>query len=506
MHTKLYSECLQGINGIAIEVEVNISNGLPRFDVVGLPDQAVSEARERVIAAIINSNKFFPAQRITINLAPADIKKTGSFYDLAFALGILLSSGQIFCDDEIQKTIIIGELALDGTVRGVNGVFSMLLNAKELGINNAIIPHDNLVEADIIKSMNLYPVKNLNEAIDALEGNTNPHIASGTINFDDVEDNTLDFVDVKGQEYVKRAAIVASAGAHNFMMIGPPGSGKTLIAKRIPTILPMLTFEEALEITKIYSTQGLLSKDEPVIKKRPFRIPHHTASYASLVGGGHNIKAGEITLAHNGILFLDEFPEFQTSVLQTLREPMEERSITITRTSGSVKFPANFTLIAAMNPCPCGYYGDREHTCKCSEEARRRYVQKLSGPLLDRIDLSIEVPRVEYDKLTKKSDGQTSKEMKAYVERARRVQQKRFREANVKIHANSQMSIKDRELFCILDNNAKNMLDNAVRKLSMSARSYDKILKVSRTIADLEESENISVTHIAEALQYKMNI
>ena len=362
MHTTIYSEALYGIEGIPIIIEVNISEGLPKFDVVGLPDQAVNEAKERVIAAINNSDRFFPPKRITINLAPADIKKTGSMYDLAFALGILSSSAQIFFSDFMNKTIILGELALDGSVREVKGIFSMLLNAKELGVENAIIPFNNMEEANIIDGLNLYPVKTLKDAIDAIEGKKHPIISEGKFNFNSDEKYDIDFSDVKGQEYAKRAAMIAAAGGHNFIMIGSPGCGKTLIAKRIPTILPPLTFEEALEVTKIYSSYGLLSKYEPIIKKRPFRIPHHTSSYVSLVGGGRNIKAGEITLAHNGILFLDEFVEFQSSALQTLREPMEEKIITISRANGSMSFPANFTLIAAMNPCPCGYYGDEKHT------------------------------------------------------------------------------------------------------------------------------------------------
>ena len=506
MHTKIYSEALYGIEGIPIIIEVNISEGLPKFDVVGLPDQAVNEAKERVIAAINNSDRFFPPKRITINLAPADLKKTGSMYDLAFALGILSSSAQIFFSDFMDKTIILGELALDGSVREVKGIFSMLLNAKELGIKNAIIPFNNMEEANIIDGLNLYPVKTLKDAIDSIEGKKTPIISDGKFNFNNDYEENIDFSDVKGQEYAKRAAMIAAAGGHNFIMIGSPGCGKTLIAKRIPTILPPLTFEEAIEVTKIYSSYGLLSKDMPIVKKRPFRIPHHTSSYVSLVGGGRNIKAGEITLAHNGVLFLDEFVEFQSSALQTLREPMEEKTITISRANGSISFPANFTLIAAMNPCPCGYYGDEKHTCRCSDIARKKYIAKLSGPILDRIDISIEVRAVEYNKMISKSDGESSASMRKIVTEARKRQEKRFKENGLKIFSNSSMGIKDTEKFCILDDKAKSLLNMAMEKFSMSARSYNKILKVSRTIADLEDKDIIGVNHVTEALQYRFNL
>ncbi len=506
MHTKIYSEALYGIEGIPITIEVNISEGLPKFDVVGLPDQAVNEAKERVIAAINNSDRFFPPKRITINLAPADIKKSGSMYDLPFALGILSSSAQLFFSDFMNNTIILGELALDGSVREVKGIFSMLLNAKELGIKNAIIPFNNMEEANIIEGLNLYPVKTLKEAMDVSEGKREAIISKGNFNFTADNNETVDFSEVKGQEYAKRAAMIAAAGGHNFIMIGSPGCGKTLIAKRIPTILPPLTFEEAIEVTKIYSSYGLLSKNMPIVKKRPFRIPHHTSSYVSLVGGGRNIKAGEITLAHNGVLFLDEFVEFQSSALQTLREPMEEKTITISRANGSISFPANFTLIAAMNPCPCGYYGDEKHICRCSENARKKYIAKLSGPILDRIDISIEVRGVDYDKMISKADGESSSSMRKIVTNARKIQEKRFRENGVKIFSNSSMGIRDIEKFCILDSKAKNMLNMAMQKFSMSARSYNKILKVSRTIADIENKEIIEISHITEALQYRFNL
>ena len=506
MHTKIYSEALYGIEGIPITIEVNISEGLPKFDVVGLPDQAVNEAKERVIAAINNSDRFFPPKRITINLAPADIKKSGSMYDLAFALGILSSSAQLFFSDFMNSTIILGELALDGSVREVKGIFSMLLNAKELGIKNAIIPFNNMEEANIIEGLNLYPVKTLKEAMEVSEGKKEAIISKGNFNFTSDNNEAVDFSEVKGQEYAKRAAMIAAAGGHNFIMIGSPGCGKTLIAKRIPTILPPLTFEEAIEVTKIYSSYGLLSKNMPIVKKRPFRIPHHTSSHVSLVGGGRNIKAGEITLAHNGVLFLDEFVEFQSSALQTLREPMEEKTITISRANGSISFPANFTLVAAMNPCPCGYYGDEKHTCRCSEMARKKYIAKLSGPILDRIDISIEVRGIDYDKMISKADGETSSSMRKIVTNARKIQEKRFRENGVKIFSNSSMGIKDIEKFCILDSKAKNILNMAMQKFSMSARSYNKILKVSRTIADIENKEVIETSHITEALQYRFNL
>ena len=406
----------------------------------------------------------------------------------------------------MEKTIILGELALDGSVRDVKGIFSMLLNAKELGITNAIIPFNNMEEANIIDGLNLYPVKTLKDAIDAIEGKKAPIVSEGKFNFNSEENENIDFSDVKGQEYAKRAAMIAAAGGHNFIMIGSPGCGKTLIAKRIPTILPPLTFEEALEVTKIYSSYGLLSKNMPIVKKRPFRIPHHTSSYVSLVGGGRNIKAGEITLAHNGVLFLDEFVEFQSSALQTLREPMEEKTITISRANGSISFPANFTLIAAMNPCPCGYYGDEKHTCRCSDIARKKYIAKLSGPILDRIDISIEVRAVEYAKMTSKADGESSASMRKIVTEARKKQEKRFKDNGLKIFSNSSMGIKDTQKFCILDDKAKSLLNMAMERFSMSARSYNKILKVSRTIADLDDKDIIGVDHVTEALQYRFNL
>ena len=425
---------------------------------------------------------------------------------MPFALGILSSSAQVFFSDFMEKTIILGELALDGSVRDVKGIFSMLLNAKELGITNAIIPFNNMEEANIIDGLNLYPVKTLKDAIDAIEGKKAPIVSEGKFNFNSEENENIDFSDVKGQEYAKRAAMIAAAGGHNFIMIGSPGCGKTLIAKRIPTILPPLTFEEALEVTKIYSSYGLLSKNMPIVKKRPFRIPHHTSSYVSLVGGGRNIKAGEITLAHNGVLFLDEFVEFQSSALQTLREPMEEKTITISRANGSISFPANFTLIAAMNPCPCGYYGDEKHTCRCSDIARKKYIAKLSGPILDRIDISIEVRAVEYAKMTSKADGESSASMRKIVTEARKKQEKRFKDNGLKIFSNSSMGIKDTEKFCILDDKAKSLLNMAMERFSMSARSYNKILKVSRTIADLDDKDIIGVDHVTEALQYRFNL
>ena len=427
-------------------------------------------------------------------------------YDLAFALGILSSSAQLFFSDFMNNTIILGELALDGSVREVKGIFSMLLNAKELGIKNAIIPFNNMEEANIIEGLNLYPVKTLKEAMDVSEGKKEAIISKCNFNFTADNNETVDFSEVKGQEYAKRAAMIAAAGGHNFIMIGSPGCGKTLIAKRIPTILPPLTFEEAIEVTKIYSSYGLLSKNMPIVKKRPFRIPHHTSSYVSLVGGGRNIKAGEITLAHNGVLFLDEFVEFQSSALQTLREPMEEKTITISRANGSISFPANFTLVAAMNPCPCGYYGDEKHICRCSENARKKYIAKLSGPILDRIDISIEVRAVDYDKMISKADGESSSSMRKIVSDARKIQEKRFRENGVKIFSNSSMGIRDIEKFCILDSKAKNMLNMAMQKFSMSARSYNKILKVARTIADIENKEVIEISHITESLQYRFNL
>ena len=503
MYTKLHSGALYGVDGIAIDIEINITTGLPRFEVVGLPDQSVNEARERVIAAIRNTDKHFPSHKIIINLAPANLKKTGSYYDLAFALGILSSSEQLHFSEDMENCAIFGELALDGSIRPISGIFPMLMNAYKNGIRNAIIPKKNLKEADLVKGLNIYACDNLFDAIEAVEGRQKSIIANANIDIENVENYTSDFSDIKGQEYVKRAATIAAAGGHNFLMVGTPGSGKTLIAKSIASILPPLTFEEALETTKIYSTQGLLSQSMPLITKRPFRSPHHTASYASMVGGGHSIRAGEVSLAHNGVLFLDEFSEFQSAVLQTLREPMEERSITISRVYGTFEYPANFTLIAAMNPCPCGYYGDKEKKCTCSNEVRRRYIQKLSGPILDRIDITVEVARVEYEKLTEKHDCESSMSIRERVCKARNIQRQRFLDNNINIFNNSMMGLREIDKLCKLDDDAKNVLNMAAKKFLFSARVYDKIKKVSRTIADLDGTENIEVGHIYEALQYR---
>ncbi|MBI4978167.1 MAG: YifB family Mg chelatase-like AAA ATPase [Spirochaetes bacterium] len=501
MYAKLYSGGILGIEGYRISIEVNVSGGMPRFEVVGLPDQAVNEARERVVAAVTNTGGSFPARRVIINLAPASMRKTGSFYDAAFALGVMIATNQTDPRIDLSHTAIFGELALNGNLRPVRGLFPMLLTLHEQGITSAIVPVDNAKEAEIVEGLTVYPVKNLAEAIDVAEGRVAGSTASGGTFHAATPNYPFDFHDVRGQESVKRAAKIVAAGGHNFMMIGPPGCGKTLIARRLLTILPNITHKEALEVTKVYSIVGLIPPGKSIIAERPFRSPHHTASYASIAGGGQFPRPGEVTLAHNGILFLDEFGEFDPKVLQTLREPMEERAVSISRASGTLKFPSNFILAAASNPCDCGYLGDTMKACTCTEASIRRYRSRLSGPVMDRIDIIVDVRRVPYDTLKNAADGETSAVIRSAVQEARDIQTARFRGTSV--YCNAMMGPREIAAHCKLDTEGETLMRAAVNRIGITARSYDKILRIARTIADCAGAADICAEHISEAIQYR---
>lgn len=501
MYTKIFSGGVMGVDGYIVGIEVNVSNGLTKFELVGLVDQAVSEARERVIASIQNNEYLFPTRRVVVNLAPADIRKSGSFYDLPIALGILLSTFQVEESIDLRQTAVFGELSLSGKIDKVKGLFPMLLAAKDAGIKNVIVPKKNEAEANLVKGLTIYPVSNLKEAAEAISKKVGAIEATGLSPNNAYESSVIDFSDVKGQEIVKRAATVAAAGNHNFMMIGPPGCGKTLIARRMVDILPSLTFSESLEVTKIYSTMGLLNKDA-LVRSRPFRAPHHTASYASIVGGGRVPRPGEVTLAHNGVLFLDEFPEFEKGVLQTLRQPLEDRCVTVSRAHASVRFPSNFMLVAAMNPCECGYYGDSKKECRCSETSVKRYMGKISGPIMDRIDIVCEMRRLDFDQLSKDSPSKSSAQIREEVQKCRNRQTERYKGIKGLLN-NSMMSPSQVREFCPLPSSCESIMKMAVEKLGITARSYDKILRMSRTIADLADRDNIEESDIYEALQYR---
>ncbi|MCF6290752.1 MAG: YifB family Mg chelatase-like AAA ATPase [Desulfobacterales bacterium] len=503
MLAKILSSAVIGVDGLLVEVEVDIAFGLPSFSTVGLPEGAVRESKDRVRAAIKNSGYEFPARRITVNLAPADVKKEGAGYDLPMALGILAAAG-ILTSDLLPQYGVIGELSLDGAVRPARGVLPMALAARDAGLTGILVPAANGPEAAVVDGIEVIGVENLAQALEFLAGTT--PLAAVKVDvmalFRKVAAHDLDFNEVKGQEHAKRALEIAAAGGHNLMMKGPPGSGKTMLARRLPTILPDLSFEEALETTKIYSVMGLLPQQSPLTATRPFRAPHHTISDAGLIGGGQNPRPGEVSLAHNGVLFLDESPEFKKNVLEVLRQPLEDGMVTIARAANSLTFPANFLLVAAFNPCPCGYLGDPKHNCTCTPPQVQRYKNRLSGPFLDRIDLHVEVPAVRFQEMTEGRSGESSAVVKERVDRARQIQGQRFKRRK-KIYCNGQMGPRDIKKYCGLDRTGLQLIENAMEKLGLSARSYHRVLKISRTIADLAGSKEITAAHVAEAVQFR---
>ena len=502
MLSRVQSSAVLGIDAYIVDVEVDISFGLPKFSIVGLPEASVKESKERVKAAINNSGYNFPDDIITINLAPANIRKEGTGFDLPISLGIL-AANKIIPGEGLKDYLILGELSLDGRIKPVKGSLPMAIAAKHAGINGIIVPENNSNEAGVIEDISVIPVKNLSQVVEYFRGNINIEPVKIELNniFNNYKHEDADFSEVHGQEHVKRAIEIAASGGHNMIMIGPPGSGKTMLAKRIPSILPPLTFNEAIETTKIYSVSGMLEKDQSLITQRPFRSPHHTISDAGLIGGGHIPRPGEVSLSHNGVLFLDEIAEFKKNVLEVLRQPVEDQIVNISRAAISITYPSSFMLIAAMNPCACGFYTDPNHDCKCSPAQIMRYRTKISGPLMDRIDIHIDVPAVPYKDLRNSNPGENSKEIRERVKKARDIQLKRFSRA--KIYSNSQMKSKLIKKYCAIDNNSHDMLEKAIDKFGLSARAFNRILKIARTIADLENSEKILTHHVSEAVQYR---